>query len=125
MVHPYPNKVIVSDIESGEIVDRGIYMLSDDRKSEGVRARWAKVHAIGDGVVGLSVGDWVLVKHGRWTRGVNVDGVELRMVDYPEATMMVVQSEDLPSLRSVGLKKQTEVTINPDEFRDYAKDKLI
>lgn len=50
----------------------GIYVPSDDKKLEGVRPRWAKVYAIGPEQKDVAVGQWVLVEHGRWTRGVKI-----------------------------------------------------
>lgn len=50
----------------------GIIVLNDDKKVEGVRPRWAKVYAVGAEQNDVEVGQWVLVEHGRWTRGVKV-----------------------------------------------------
>lgn len=50
----------------------GIIVLNDDKKVEGVRPRWAKVYAVGAEQHDVEVGQWVLVEHGRWTRGVKV-----------------------------------------------------
>jgi co-chaperonin GroES (HSP10) len=57
----------------------GIVLRSDDGKSEGVKPRWAKVFAVGPEQTDVKVGEWVLLEHGRWTRGVEVeedDGVK-------------------------------------------------
>jgi len=57
----------------------GIVLLSDDGKSEGVKPRWAQVFAVGPEQTDVKIGEWVLVEHGRWTRGITVEdetGVE-------------------------------------------------
>lgn len=64
----------------------GLILNTDDGKDHGIRPRWGKVYAIGPLQEDVKVGDWVLVEHGRWTRGVEViapDGVEctIRRVD--------------------------------------------
>lgn len=50
----------------------GLYLTDDDGRSAGVRPRWARVYAIGPTQQDVTVGQWILVKHGRWTRGVTV-----------------------------------------------------
>jgi hypothetical protein len=47
----------------------GIIILNDNGKSEGIRPRWGKVYAVGPDQTDVQVGQWVLVAHGRWTRG--------------------------------------------------------
>lgn len=51
----------------------GIILRSDDGKSEGVRPRWARVFAIGPEQEDVKIGEWVLVEHGRWTRGIEIE----------------------------------------------------
>jgi NADPH:quinone reductase-like Zn-dependent oxidoreductase len=59
--------------------------LDDDGKEQGIHPRWGRVYAVGAKQEDVTVGQWVLVAHGRWTRGMLVekDGVkeEVRMVD--------------------------------------------
>lgn len=65
--------VIVEDMHFGERVSRGgIVLLGDDAKSTGIRPRWARVYSTGHKQQDISVGQWVLVEHGRWTRGVQL-----------------------------------------------------
>jgi hypothetical protein len=57
----------------GEIVrESGIVLRSDNGKVEGVHPRWGKVWAIGPEQTDVSVGEWILVEHGRWSRGFSV-----------------------------------------------------
>lgn len=84
---PLKDKVIVSDMDFGiERTAAGLYIPSDDGKTQGIHPRWGKVWAIGPEQQDVNVGDWVLIEHGRWTRTIeyeNSDGtkVDLRMVD--------------------------------------------
>ncbi len=46
----------------------GIYLLNDDAKETGIRARWFQVLDVGPDIRDeLKPGYWVIVKHGRWT----------------------------------------------------------
>lgn len=97
---PLHDKIFVSDMEFGEQrTASGIFVPSDNAKSSGVHPRWGKVFAIGPTQSQVSVGEWVLIEHGRWTRTVEYetdDGsvIEIRMIDN-EAILLV--SDALPS----------------------------
>ena len=39
--------------------------------------RWFQIFEIGENVTHVKVGQWILVEHGRWTAGVNVDDERL------------------------------------------------
>ena len=71
--------VIVSDMNFGERVSKGgIIKLEADGKVEGIHPRWGQVYSVGPLQKDVKVGEWVLVKHGRWTRGVDI--VKLKCV---------------------------------------------
>lgn len=66
--------VIVSDMSFDErITHGGIVLPNDDMKSSGIRPRWGKVYAIGPKQKDIQVGQYVLISHGRWTRGIKID----------------------------------------------------
>lgn len=72
-IKPLHDTILVSDMTFDERVSEGgIILRNDDMKSVGIRPRWAKVYAIGPKVMDLSVGQWVLISHGRWTRGIKI-----------------------------------------------------
>lgn len=92
-------KLLVHNIEQGEKrTKNGIIILDDDGKERGIRERWAQVYATGSDVDDVSVGQWVLIKHGRWSRGVDIkvgdSKVTLRQADYPDAILLV--SDECP-----------------------------
>tara|TARA_R110000851_G_scaffold122576_1_gene252017 strand:+ start:241 stop:531 length:291 start_codon:yes stop_codon:yes gene_type:complete len=65
-----------------EVVTKsGIIILSDDGTTGGIHPRWAEVIAVGNEQEDIKVGQWVLVAHGRWSRGFTLNNVESRTVD--------------------------------------------
>lgn len=90
---PLKDKVLVSGMNfEGQRTVSGIIIPSDNGKVSGIHPRWARVWAVGPEQKDIKVGDWILVEHGRWTRGIEYeleDGeiIELRMVDLPAVMM--------------------------------------
>ena len=73
-VRPLHDGIIVTDMVFEERISTGgIVLVSDDKKSSGIRPRWAKVYATGPEQEDINVGQYVLVSHGRWTRGVDIE----------------------------------------------------
>lgn len=108
---PLNDNVLVSDMNFDERKTAGgIVLLNDDGKSEGVRHRWGRVWAIGPKQKDVKIGDWVLIEHGRWTRGVTYvdeDGREtiIRRIDI-NAILMV--SEEDPGDNTYGKHSKVE-----------------
>ncbi len=80
--------IVVSDMKFDQrITQGGIILLDDDKKSAGIRPRWAKIYGLGPDVkdTELQIGKYILISHGRWTRGITIEtplGKEtLRKVD--------------------------------------------
>ena len=93
-IKPLKDKVLVTNIESGaKLTKGGIIIPDDDGKERGIRPRWAEVYAVGSEVTDIAVGQWVLVAHGRWSRGVDVESGKnrqtIRQIDYPDAVLLV------------------------------------
>ena len=96
-ITPLKKRVLVSDMHFGETKTKGGIILTDDDGSEsGIHPRWGKVYAIGDQQDDVTVGQWVMVSHGRWSRGFKIKkkGVELevRMID--ENDILLVSDEE-------------------------------
>ena len=74
----------------------GIILLDDDGKGYGIRPRWGKVYAIGPNQKDVTQGQWIMVDHGRWTRGVKIadgnDETVIRKVDNKD--ILLVSDED-------------------------------
>jgi co-chaperonin GroES (HSP10) len=96
-ITPLRKRVLVSDMHFGETKTAGGIILVDDDGSEaGIHPRWAKVYAVGNEQDDVTVGQWVLVAHGRWSRALKVkkDGTELevRMID--ENDILLVSDDE-------------------------------
>lgn len=93
--------VIVSDMKFDERVSSGgIVLLNDDKKSVGIRPRWAKIYGTGPEQKDpeLQPGKYILVSHGRWTRGITVETPEgkvtLRKVDINDILLVSDEPRD-------------------------------
>lgn len=79
--------VLVTDMNFKEKLSHGgIIIPHSDGKLEGIHPRWGRVYAVGNQQKDISVGQYVLVKHGRWTRGVDIEDADgsthtLRRID--------------------------------------------
>ena len=101
MIQALPNKVLVHNMERGERkTSSGIIIRNDENSSEGVRNRWCQVFSVGEGVDDIKEGEWILVEHGRWSRGIKVDNKTLYLVDYPNGVLLA--SESKPQSDSFG-----------------------
>lgn len=90
---PLNDTIIVSEMYFGERLSAGgIVLRNDDTKSAGIRPRWGKVYAVGPEQKDVKVGQYVMVAHGRWTRGIKIednDGEQIiRKVD-PNDVLLV------------------------------------
>jgi uncharacterized ubiquitin-like protein YukD len=95
---PIKDSIIVADMVFDERISHGgIVLMNDDMKSAGIRPRWAKVYAVGPEQVDIKVGQYVLISHGRWTRGVKIEDSEgektIRKVDNND--ILIVSDEPM------------------------------
>ena len=93
--------VIVSDMKfDRRITKGGIILPEEDGKDAGIRPRWGKVLAVGPEQTDVSAGQWILVAHGRWTRGISYskdsesEPLTIRRVD---AKDIMAVSDDAPN----------------------------
>jgi len=115
------DKVLVSDMDFGEQKTKGGLILgSDDGKSRGVHVRWGRVFDKGPrNTDDYKVGDWILIEHGRWTRGVEFDSEDftgtIRMV---ENTAILGYSETKPDdvLFGTEYNDGEHMTVDPSDF---------
>ena len=96
-ITPTSKTVLVDEIMKGERKSTGgIILRNDDGTSEGVRDRWCRIHSVGSAVTDIVPGEWVLVKHGRWTRELDLNGTSLWSVEYPDGILCAWAGEGLP-----------------------------
>lgn len=90
ILEPIADHIIVKDIESEEEkIIHGIIILSEQGVGRGIRPRWAQVFSVGNEQHDVEPGQWILVEHGKWTRGVRLDDNDVyRKVD-PDGIMIV------------------------------------
>ena len=81
---PLHKDVLVYDMYFGETVtSAGIIILDDDKKERGIHPRWAKVYAVGPDQKDIVSEQWILIEHGRWSRGIDIEdlNITVRRVD--------------------------------------------
>lgn len=122
MLRPLHDKVLATDMEFGEQkLASGLVLLSDDGKNEGIHPRWCRVYAVGpEHKEDYGVGDWILVEHGRWSRGIDYEESEnkkitIRLID---TNCVIMWNPEKPDTTVIGdLTSVTqEQTIRPEDF---------
>jgi co-chaperonin GroES (HSP10) len=95
---PLNDNVIVIDMNFGEQKSAGgIVLQSDNGKAHGVHPRWAKVYAVGPEQKDVSVGQWILIDHGRWTRGIKIEDSDgEKVIRKVEVKSMLMVSDEQP-----------------------------
>jgi len=99
-LRPLKDTVLVTDMVFKERkLNSGLILLNDNGTTAGIRPRWGRIYAVGPEQKDYSVGDWICVAHGRWTRGVEIEDVEgtvvtIRKVD-PKDILLI--SDEQPS----------------------------
>ena len=110
---PLTNSVIVSEMVFDQrITSSGIILPNDNGTGSGIRPRWGQVYATGPEQTDVTVGQWICVAHGRWTRGIDIEDESgkktLRRID-PDDILMV--SDEIPQddtmSDAVNIAKQT------------------
>ena len=94
------------------ITSSGIILPNDNGTGSGIRPRWGQVYAVGPEQTDVTVGQWICVAHGRWTRGIDIEDESgkktLRRID-PNDILMV--SDEIPQddtmSDAVNVAKQT------------------
>ena len=97
--------IIVSDMAFDVRITRGgIWVPNDNGTGLGIRPRWGKVYAVGPEQQDIKVGQWVMVAHGRWTRGLDIEDESgkrtIRKID-PKDILMTSDDEECPIIEGV------------------------
>jgi len=99
--------VLVEEMDFGEQrTPTGIIIISDDGKDLGIKPRWGRVYAVGPEQQEVVVGDWVLVDHGRWTRGVDVE--------HDDGTIKTLRRVDTDAILLISDEKPGDAYVRPD-----------
>ena len=86
----------------------GIIILDDDKKGQGIRPRWAEVVAVGPKQEDVVPGEYILVAHGRWTRG-----LDMTDEDGTTTTVRLVDPKDILMSSDEPPKEDLTFGINP------------
>lgn len=117
------NRVLVTDMYFGEQkTASGLIITSDDGKTRGIYPRWAKVYAKGpDNKDDYEVGHWILVEHGRWTRGfkIKTPGEQVYEVRMVEAESVLAYSDEKPSDVYFGAEYSNGSSTTVPNFQQY------
>lgn len=91
--------IIVTDMNFGERkTASGIVLRSDNAKVTGIYPRWGKVYKVGPEQQDVTVGQWVLVEHGRWTRGIKIDdGTGEKVIQKIDPNAILAVSDEEPT----------------------------
>lgn len=111
-VKALPGRVLVTELERGSRIVKGIIIPNDNGKDEGIRPRWGQVFSIGEGVTDIKEGQWVLIENGRWTRMLKVrqeDGTYIQLwgIEYPKSVLLVSDTEPGPDVEIFSVFKTT------------------
>jgi co-chaperonin GroES (HSP10) len=104
-IKPLQDKVMVCDMEFGlERTASGLILPSDDGRSSGIHPRWGRVYAIGPKQTEVKPGDWVLIEHGRWSRGVDHlsdtgEKTTIRLID-TDAILLISDEKPADAIRA-------------------------
>lgn len=104
-VKTFRENILITDMNFDQrITNGGIIIPNLDGKVEGIHPRWGKVYAVGPEQKDVKPGQYVLVEHGRWSRGVelSVDGEDIVVRRIDETALLMV-SDDPIADETVGL----------------------
>ena len=115
------DQVLVTDMHVGEqVTESGLIIANDDGQTRGIYPRWARVYSKGpDNKDEFKVGDWILVSHGRWTRGLSMETstgeIEIRKV---ELESILATSTEKPDGLQIGTEYSDgeHATVDPSSF---------
>ena len=98
--------VIVTDmVFDVRITQSGLILPNDNGTGLGIRPRWGQVYAVGPDQLDVTVGQWVCVAHGRWTRGIDIEDESglrtIRKID-PKDILLISDSETCPQDDTMG-----------------------
>lgn len=106
-IRPLRDQVIVRDMSFAERrTSAGVILLADNGERRGIRARWAQIFAVGPERTDLQPGQWILLEHGRWTRGVHLTT--------PDGEQVLISRVDNQAILAVSDQQPADFTVNGD-----------
>ena len=109
-------RLLITEMDFGEqVTESGLIIAGDDGKTRGIYPRWGKVYSKGPrNTDEYEVGQWILVEHGRWTRGITMsnEGEEDLIVRMVESESILAYADEKPD----------DVRMSSSSVGDYAPD---
>jgi len=116
--YPLRDGVLVRDMKFETIkTASGIYIPNDDATTRGIHPRWCQVIAIGKEQEEVKVDDWILVSHGRWSRGFELNGETVRTVD-PTDILIIQDEPPKEEVWKSSMGHQRELSGNALEYQE-------
>lgn len=111
-LQPLGRTVIVEDMLFDQRqLSSGVILLNDNGTTAGIRPRWARVYAVGPEQTDVTVGQWICVAHGRWTRGVEIEDTQgvrtIRKID-PNDILLVSATQPADDTMSDAIQAQAQ-----------------
>ena len=114
--------VLVEEMVFGErSLSGGLILINDDGKGYGIRPRWGKVYSVGPKQLDVEEGQWIMVDHGRWSRGyliedANGEQTTIRKVDPKD---MLLVSNEKPTDDTQSMATSIESNSMPESSKFY------
>jgi co-chaperonin GroES (HSP10) len=90
-LHDY---ILVTDMNFDQkLTTNGIIIPGTNGKLEGIHPRWGRVYAVGKNQTDVKVGQYILIRHGRWSRAIEIeeeDGTTRRLQRVDNKDIMLV-----------------------------------
>jgi len=119
-LRPIRDNIVIVDMDFGaQVTKGGIVLPSDDGKSEGVKSRWGRVYSVGPEQIDVKVGEWILLEHGRWSRGFTVlddDGNDMIIRRADPNGILMVTDEKPDQIIHGAHSTVTHATFDPASF---------
>lgn len=97
-IKPIHDKVLAKMIDGfGEKkTASGLIIQEKDGTAESIRPRWFEVKYVGPEQKDVAPGEYVLVAHGRWSRGINIDPSDEYKLYFLDNEEILAASDELP-----------------------------
>jgi co-chaperonin GroES (HSP10) len=98
-IKPIHDKVLAKMIDGfGEKRTAGGLIIQEkDGTADAIRPRWFEVVYVGPEQKDVNPGEYVLVAHGRWSRGVTIDPADDYKLYFLDNDEMLAVSDELPN----------------------------
>jgi co-chaperonin GroES (HSP10) len=114
IIQPLNKDILVYDMYFGEQkTSQGIIIIDDDKTDRGIHPRWAKIYAVGPkNNDGLENDNWVLIEHGRWSRGIDLSELDSSM-EYGKTVVRRVDPKSILGYSVINPEPKNDGIVGP------------